>query len=86
VLLAWIVGEGLIIYRTVKEHHRPPMPGELLLSSGLFVMLGLMGEAQPALAATLAWGFDMAAFLALAPEIVAGPAPAQGAAAAAAGL
>jgi hypothetical protein len=57
----------------VSREHRPPMPGELLASSGLFIMLGLLGMAQPGLASLLAWGFDAAAFLDLAPEVLAGP-------------
>lgn len=70
IFVAWMVGEGIIIYRTVSKEHRPPMPGELLASSGLFVLLGLLSEAQPGLAALLAWGFDAAAFLNLAPDVL----------------
>lgn len=71
-IAAWIVGEGIVIYRVVARQHRPPMPGELLASSGLFVMLGLLSMAQPKLANLLAWGFDAAAFLNLAPTVLAG--------------
>lgn len=61
---AWLVGEGIIIYRSVKKQHIPPGPGQLLLSSGVFVLLGLLAESPKArpLAVTLAWGFDIAAF------------------------
>ena len=71
---AWAVGEGIIIYRAFKPTHAPPMPGALLASSALFVMLALLAESDSAkpLATTLAWGFDLAAFLNLAPQITGG--------------
>ena len=62
---AWLVGEGIITWRAVKSSKAPPSPGQLLVSSGLFVMLALLAESQKArtLAVTLAWGFDIAAFM-----------------------
>lgn len=68
-ILAWIVGEGIIIYRSAWKQRIPPGPGQLLLSSGLFVMLGIMAEFESArkLALMLAWGFDIAAFMNLFP-------------------
>lgn len=74
IILAWMVGEGIIIYRHVKTEGSPPMPGQLLASSGLFVMLGLLAEAPRArfLAGALAWGFDIAAYMNLAPSIFTG--------------
>jgi hypothetical protein len=73
---AWAVGEGIIIYRAFKRTHAPPMPGQLLASSALFIMLALLAESDSAkpLATTLAWGFDVAAFLNLAPQITGGSA------------
>lgn len=65
VIIAWLVGTGLMTYKDVKKNHRPPLPAELLAESGLFVLLGMLAEAQPKLASTLAWGFDLAAFLTL---------------------
>src|SRR6267154_1782759 len=64
-IAAWLVGEGIIVYRSVKHQKAPPGPGQLLLSSGVFVMLALLAEAQSArkLAITLAWGFDIAALM-----------------------
>jgi uncharacterized membrane protein YgcG len=64
-VMAWLVGEGIISYRTVKEQHAPPGPGQLLWSSGVFVLLALLAESPKArpLAVTLAWGFDIAAML-----------------------
>lgn len=64
-ILAWLIGEGLMAYKDVKKNKRPPLPAELLASSGLFVLLGILGEPAPKLASTLAWGFDSAAFLTL---------------------
>lgn len=64
-VMAWLVGEGIIIYRSVKVQKAPPGPGQLLIASAIFAMLGLLAESQAArpLALTLAWGFDAAAFL-----------------------
>ena len=68
-ILAWMVGEGIMTYRVVTQNHRPPLPAEILGTSGLFALLALLGEAQPQLAALLAWGFDLAAFMAVASKI-----------------
>lgn len=65
-ILAWLVGEGIMSYRIVTTQKRPPLPGEILGTSGLFVALALLGEAQPQLAGLLAWGIDLAGFMALA--------------------
>jgi hypothetical protein len=64
-IAAWLVGEGIIVYRSVKNQKAPPGPGQLLLSSGVFVMLALLAEVRSArsLAVTLAWGFDIAALM-----------------------
>jgi hypothetical protein len=68
-VMAWLVGEGLIIYRSVKNQKAPPGPGQLLIASGVFVLLGLLAEAPSArtLAILMAWGFDIAAFMNLVP-------------------
>lgn len=68
-VMAWLVGEGIVIYRSVKNQKAPPGPGQLLISSGVFALLGLLAEAPSArpLAVTLAWGFDIAAFMNLVP-------------------
>jgi hypothetical protein len=64
-ILAWLVGEGIIVYRSVKVQKVPPGPGQLMFSSAVFVMLALLAESEQArpLATTLAWGFDIAAFM-----------------------
>jgi hypothetical protein len=70
-VLAWLVGEGIIVYRSVKRDHSPPIPGALLASSGLFVLLALLAQADTArpVATALAWGFDIAAFMNLYPAV-----------------
>ena len=64
-ILAWLVGEGIVIFRTVKKYHIPPSPGQLVATSGLFVLLALVAQSEKArpIAVTAAWGFDIAAFL-----------------------
>lgn len=77
IVAAWMVGEGIIVYRAVKANHAPPMPGALMISSGLFLALGFLAtsaQARP-LATTLAWGFDIAAFLNLWPTATGTPVP-----------
>lgn len=72
-MFAWLLGEGIIVYRWVKNG-APPTPGALLLPSGLYVGLAIMAEYAPArfAATALAWGFDVAILL----QVV-GKAPAQ---------
>ena len=74
ITLAWLIGEGIIIWRSVNRDHRPPMPGALLGSSALFALLALLAEYQPArtTATLIAFGVDLAAYL-QAPIITPGP-------------
>ena len=67
-VLAWLVGEGIVAYRSFK-HGAPPTPGQLAAVSGFFVLLAALGQYQPARAvATLtAVGVDIAAFLQILP-------------------
>ena len=78
-VLAWLAGEGLIIYRSYKKDHRPPMPGQLLAASGVFLVLGVMAQNQKltTLAGLLGWGFDIAAFMNVAPDILTGATKAE---------
>jgi hypothetical protein len=64
-VMAWLVAEGIVCYRSVKVQKAPPGPGQLLLSSGVFVALAILAESEKArpLATTLAWGFVAAAFM-----------------------
>lgn len=78
-IMAWMVAEGIIVYRSMKRPEKgqtvaeaktvviPPSPVQLLFSSGVFVMLALLAEVPKArpLAITLAVGFDIAAYMRL---------------------
>jgi hypothetical protein len=75
VVLAWLAGEALIFYRSYKQDKRPPLPGQLLASSGVFAVLGFLADASDDmsfLAGAMAVGFDVAAFMNLAPSITTG--------------
>jgi hypothetical protein len=81
--MAWLIGEGIIVYRSVTKNHAPPMPGALIASSGIFALLALLAESDTArpVAVALAFGFDIAAFMNLYPPVTGGgsaatPAPA----------
>ena len=84
-ILAWLIGEGIIVYRSVSKNHAPPVPGTLLAPSGLFLLLALLAEYQPArgAATALAFGVDIAAMLNL--WGLGGATPAEGTAAPAEG-
>lgn len=64
--VAWLTGIGIISYRSFRVQGGPPWPGQLLWSSGLYVILAVIADAGPEarrLSLTLAWGFNLAAFL-----------------------
>ena len=75
ITLAWLIGETIIVWRSVSKNHRPPAPGELLGSAGFFALCALLAEYPPArtTATLLAFGIDIAAWL-QAPIITPGPA------------
>jgi hypothetical protein len=75
VVITWAIGEGIIVARSIRRQ-QPPLPSQLLATSGLFVMLALLGEAAPGLATMLGVGVDVAAFLQLFPAPAPAPAPA----------
>ena len=81
ITLAWLIGESIIIWRSVSKDHRPPMPGKLLASSGFFALTALLAEYPPArtTATLLAFGIDIAAYLQV--PIVTGGSPKAAAAA-----
>lgn len=63
-LLEWLIGEGIVIYREVKKEKHLPLPGQLIATSGVFVLLAIMsefGDGPAKLAATLGAGYDIAA-------------------------
>lgn len=63
-ILAWLAGESIIVYRWAKAG-APPTPGALALGSGLFVLCAVLAEYAPARTAAtlLAAGVDVAAYL-----------------------
>jgi hypothetical protein len=65
ITLAWLIGETIIVWRSVAKNHRPPMPGELLGSSVFFALLAMLAEYPPArtTATLMAFGVDIAAWL-----------------------
>jgi hypothetical protein len=82
ITLAWLIGEGIIIYRQVSKNHHAPVPGTLLASSGFFALCALLAEYPPARppATLLAFGIVIAAWLqaplvAPAPAASSSPAP-----------
>lgn len=67
---AFLLAEGLYTWRVVNRYHRPPVPGDILGITVLFVALGFAAEYRPALpfVTAVAWGLDVAAFLQLFPQ------------------
>jgi hypothetical protein len=65
ITLAWLIGETIIVWRSVARNHRPPMPGELLGASVFFALLAMLAEYPPArtTATLMAFGVDLAAWL-----------------------
>jgi hypothetical protein len=68
-VLAWMIGEGLITWRSVSEQHMPPSPRQLLFASILFAGLGVVAEYAPArtVATAFAFGVDLAVLLKVLP-------------------
>jgi hypothetical protein len=77
-VLAWAVGQGLAIYNLTANRGKnrtknlsstptriPPSPRQLLMTSGVFVLLGIAAQNQKIrpVAVLAAWGFDVAAFM-----------------------
>lgn len=62
---AWLLGEGIVIWRIVHRDKRMPPPGELLGITGLFALLAAAAEYRriAGLVTALAWGLDIAALL-----------------------
>jgi hypothetical protein len=57
---SWAAAVGLRCYQDVRQTHDWPCPGPLLKISALYLMLGLLSEAAPTLAAWLGVGYLLA--------------------------
>lgn len=68
-VLAWLTGEGIIAWRSVSQQHMPPSPREMIVASGLFALLALLAEYEPAkfVATAFAWGVDIAVLMQVLP-------------------
>jgi hypothetical protein len=75
-ILAWALGEGIIVWRSAVKDHQPPVPGQLLAATGLFALLALVAEYEPARGAAiaLAYGVDLAVLLQVLPGLKPTPA------------
>lgn len=64
-VVAWLAGMGIITWRSIACEKHPPIPGQMLAASGMFALLSLLAEYQPAAGAAtaLAIGLDLAALL-----------------------
>lgn len=73
--VAWLAGVGLITWRGIAKNHKPVSAGQYAAASGLYVLLALVSEYEPAapIAVLTAWGFDLAVFLQVLPQQVSGP-------------
>jgi hypothetical protein len=71
---AWLIGEGIVIWRYTGRNHRIPPPGVLLGITGLFAALGLLADFQATagIAVAAAWGLDVAALMSALPAGLAG--------------
>lgn len=67
IFVAWLLAEGIVVYRSFKTSGAPPMPGQLLAAAGLYAALSLVAENPRTrfLGQAGAWGFTAAAWLAL---------------------
>lgn len=61
VILAWGLGMGIIVYRATfkAKPHQPPIPGQMLAATGLFALLAVLAEYEPAAFAATAFGFGV---------------------------
>jgi hypothetical protein len=64
ILLAWLVGEGIIVYRWTKQK-APPPPGALAVASLLYLGAAVVAEYGPArnVAIAWAWAVDVAVLM-----------------------
>ena len=68
-ILAWAIGEGIIVWRSAYKEHKPPVPGQMLAATALFALLAVLAEYEPARAAAtaMAFGLDLAVLMQVLP-------------------
>ena len=68
-ILAWAIGEGIIVWRAAYKEHKPPVPGQMLAATALFALLAVAAEYEPARAAAtaMAFGLDLAVLMQVLP-------------------
>jgi hypothetical protein len=68
IILAWLAGEGIIVYRAAKNK-TPPVPGQMLAATGLFAAMAVLAEYEPArpVATLFAFGIDIAVLMKVLP-------------------
>ena len=74
-ILAWLIGEGIIVYRNVAVKHQPPPPGQMLAATLLFALLAAAAEYQPARGAATAFAYGVDLAVLMKPGILPGTAP-----------
>lgn len=70
-VVAWGIGLGIMTFRAVKADKRPPWPGQLMVGSGYFILLGMLAQYRPArsVATLTAYGVDLAALFQVLPGL-----------------
>ena len=68
-ILAWALGEGIIVWRSVVKEHHPPVPGQMLTATAIFALLAVVAEYEPArtAATAMAFGLDIAVLMQVLP-------------------
>jgi hypothetical protein len=68
-ILAWAIGEGIIVWRSVAKEHHPPYPGQMLTATAIFALLAVLAEYEPArtAATAMAFGLDIAVLMQVLP-------------------
>lgn len=70
-MIAWALGEGIVIWREVGQSHKMPIPANLLGVTGLFIGLGIIAEVAPqarTVVTLLGFGLDVAGLMNVLPN------------------
>ena len=58
-ILAWAIGEGIIVWRALYSEKQLPVPGNMLAATALFAGLAVLAEYEPARKAAIAFSLVM---------------------------